>query len=208
MRMPNSAIDGMVWIRLSVPRIPARRRGTRWQRMPSGSATSTAAPSEPSASNTCRARLAREALGVRPRIRASPRGDRTCPVREAPQAHDAEKQRQKQHPQHRAGPQARDGIGGDAVRGTAAGPRSRPRGRRAPRCCPAGVSASPAAAMVSATRDEPERARRTSRTRARTRAQQPPPARIAAVATRSRGCPCRQHLQQRARHRPARCGSP
>ncbi len=54
MRMPNSAIEGMVWITLSVPRTPGRSRGTRWHRMPSGSATTTAAPSEPSASNTCR----------------------------------------------------------------------------------------------------------------------------------------------------------
>ena len=37
MRMPNSAIEGTVWMTLSVPSTPGRKRGTRWHRMPSGS---------------------------------------------------------------------------------------------------------------------------------------------------------------------------
>ena len=53
MRMPNRAMEGIVWIRFSVPNVPARNRGTRWQRMPSGTATTTAAATGPSARNTC-----------------------------------------------------------------------------------------------------------------------------------------------------------
>src|SRR5207302_1604727 len=69
-RIPNSAIAGIVWITLSVPSTPERSRGTRWHRMPIGSATSTAAASDPRASHTCwrASRAKRSALTAYSRI--------------------------------------------------------------------------------------------------------------------------------------------
>ena len=64
MRMPNSAIAGMVWITLSVPRIPSRSRGTRWQRIPSGSAHDDRRAERAEREQDVLAQLVREALGV------------------------------------------------------------------------------------------------------------------------------------------------
>ncbi len=60
-RIPNSAIDGMVWIRLSTFSTPARNRSTRWQRIPSGTPTIAATRSDPTASRTCRNASAQKA---------------------------------------------------------------------------------------------------------------------------------------------------
>ena len=110
MRMPNSAIAGIVWITLSVPRMPARSRGTRWQRIPSGRPTSTAAPSEPSARQHVLAQLTREALGVH-RVLAHDR-EVIEQARGERQHRDRKKQPQEQHPPARGRPQPRDRIGG------------------------------------------------------------------------------------------------
>ena len=60
-RMPNSAIAGMVWITLSVPRMPARSRGTRWHRIPSGSADDDRRGERAERQQHVLARLVREA---------------------------------------------------------------------------------------------------------------------------------------------------
>src|SRR5438046_390001 len=146
-RMPNSAIAGIVWITLSVPSTPERSRGTRWHRMPIGSATSTAAASDPRASHTCwrASRANRSALTAYSRI--TERWSNVPCARASP----ATAMDRARNSTRRPGPGRMRVTASVAIRPRHMSSTQKPApGATRTTLLPAGVSASPAAATASA----------------------------------------------------------
>ena len=135
MRMPNSAIAGMVWMTFSVPRIrrASAARGSRGCR--AAAPPATAAPSEPSARQHVPAQLVREALGV-DRVLAHDRQVVEAAVRERQAPRRPRKPARNSTRVQGPGAQARDGIGRHEPQAQQQHPERRPRGRCAPPCCP------------------------------------------------------------------------
>ncbi len=110
-RMPKSAIDGIVCTMFSAPSTAFRRRGWRWQSTPSGSATITAAPSEPRASSRCRCASCANRVAFTAYSRMIERSSKKPEPSAA--SVTARKHAERRDAQRGAGSHARQGIGGE-----------------------------------------------------------------------------------------------
>ncbi len=109
-RMPNSAIDGIVCTTFSTPSTALRSRGWRWQSTPSGSATMTAAAERTQRQQQVSLRLVCKPRGVHGVLAH----DRQVVEKARAECGErgSEEDGQRRNTQHGAGPQACQRVGG------------------------------------------------------------------------------------------------